>query len=128
MIHQATSRQSQVATSASTADIDNDQTDENIIESREITKTVETKSTNYGDKLIVHYTHEKRFASLPRDIHRVYENVFRNTNAMAMKLIVGNRNRRDAKKELIHKRPKRSISQSKLIKNKYLKLLGKCLI
>ena len=44
---------------------------------------------------------------------------------MTMKLIVGNRNRRDAKKELIHKRPKRSILQSKIIKNKYLKFLGK---
>ena len=117
---QPTPRQSQVAISATTADIDNDQTDENLTELKETTtKTVETKSKTYEDKLIVHYTHEKRFTSLPRDIHRVYDNTFRNTTAMAIKLIVGNRNRHDAKKELIHKRPKRSILQSKIIKNKY---------
>jgi len=79
---------------------------------------------NSKDNLIIHYTHEKRFASLSRNIHRNFENVFRNANAMTVKLIVGNRNRRDTKKELIHKRPKRSILQSKLIKNKYFKFLG----
>ena len=74
---QPTPRQSQVAISAITADIDNDQTDEKLAASKETTtKSVETKSTNYEDKLIVHYTHEKRFTSLPRDIHRVYENIF----------------------------------------------------
>jgi hypothetical protein len=39
-------------------------------------------------------------------MHQVYENVFKNTNAMNLKLIVGIRNRRDAKNELICKRPK----------------------
>ena len=127
LMDQPTLRQSQVAIRAATADVDNDQTDEQLIKSKETTTTkpVETKSTNYEDKLIVHLTYEKRFSSLPRDIHRVYENVFRNTNAMTKKLIVGNRNRRDAQNQLIHKRPKRSILQCKIIKNKYLKFLGK---
>ncbi|CAF4327710.1 unnamed protein product, partial [Adineta steineri] len=52
-----------------------------------------------------------------------YDNVFKNTPAMNMKLIVGNRNRRDALNELIRKRPKRSLLQNILIKNKYSKLL-----
>ncbi|CAF1379646.1 unnamed protein product [Adineta steineri] len=55
------------------------------------------------------------------------DNVFKNTPAMDLKLIVGNRNRRDAKNELIRKRPKRSLLQCKQIQNKYKKMLGKLL-
>jgi len=56
-------------------------------------------------------------------MHQVYENVFKNTNAMAFKLIVGNRHRQNIKKELIHKRPKRSILKAKQIKIKYVKYI-----
>ena len=38
-------------------------------------------------------------------MHQVYEDIFKNTPAMDVKIIVGNRNRRDAKNELIRKRP-----------------------
>ena len=62
---------------------------------------------------------------MKRDMHKVYDTVFKNTPAMNLRLTVGNRNRRDAKNELIRKRPKRSILQNQLIKNKYLKFLGK---
>ena len=130
---QPTPRQSQVASSATTADIDNDQTDETIqIESKETTtaKKLEKKSTNYGDKLFAHYTHEKRFQSCKRDLHRVYDNTFKNTPAMHLKLVIGNRNRRDAKNELIRKRPKPALLKNTQIqiiriKKKYLKFLGK---
>ncbi|CAF1383295.1 unnamed protein product [Adineta steineri] len=56
-------------------------------------------------------------------MHRVYQNVFKNTSAMDLKLIVGNRNRRNVKNELIRKRPKRSLLQCKQIQNKYKKML-----
>jgi hypothetical protein len=126
ILGQPTPRQSQVATSAATANIDNDQTDDTKeIKLNESIKKTAKKETNYGDKLIVHYTHEKRFEPFKRDMHRVYENVFKNTSAMDLKLIVGNRNRRDAKNELVRKRPKPSILQNKRIKKKYLKFLGK---
>jgi hypothetical protein len=36
-------------------------------------------------------------------MHHVYENVFKNTPAMDLKLIVGNQNRRDATNELVRK-------------------------
>jgi hypothetical protein len=54
----------------------------------------------------------------------------KNTLAMDLKLIVGNRNRRDAQNELICKRLKPSLLknikiQSKRIKNKYLQFLSK---
>ncbi|CAF1340395.1 unnamed protein product [Adineta steineri] len=56
-------------------------------------------------------------------MHRVYQNVFKNTPAMDLRLIVGNRNRRNAKNELIRKRPKRSLLQCKQMQNKYKKML-----
>jgi len=127
---QLTSRQSQVIASVRTANIDNDQTDETIeIQPNEAASTmkIEKHPTNDQDKLFVHYTHEKRFQSFKRDAHKGYDQIFKHTNAMDLRLIVGNRNRRDAKNELIRKRPKSAILQNKAkqIKNKYMKLLGK---
>jgi hypothetical protein len=52
-------------------------------------------------------------------MHRVYEDVFKNTPAMYAKLIVGNRNRRDAKNELIRKRPKKTLFNNTITKSKY---------
>ncbi len=128
IMDQPTALQSKVARSVATADIGNDQIDGKTTELKEVSDDkTEKKSKNSKGKLFIHYTHEKRFESLPRNMHQVFENVFKNTNAMDLKLIVGNRNRREAKKELIHKRPKRSILQYKMIKNKYLKFLGKVL-
>jgi len=126
---QPTPRQSQVALSAATADIDNDPTDDNINVQINTTETeATTKPTNPQRKLIVHYSYEKRFTSFARKMHQDYENVFKNTNAMALKLIVGNRNRRNIKKELIHNRPKRSILTAKQIKSKYVKYIGNQLL
>jgi hypothetical protein len=126
IMRQPTSRQSQVAMSTSIANIDNDQTDDTVdIESKEPTKNAGRKPTNYGDKLFFHYTHEKRFESFKRDMHKIYDTVFKNTPAMDLRVIVGNRNRPDAKTEIISKRPKLSLLQSKRIKNKYLKFIGK---
>jgi hypothetical protein len=41
-----------------------------------------TKRKNYDNKLIIHYTHEKRFLSTKRDIHENYEDAFKNTPAI----------------------------------------------
>ena len=89
--------------SAATADIDNDQTNDEIIERL---TTTSNPSINHDSKLFVHYTHEKRLQPLKRDIHQVYNGTFEKTPAMYAKLIVDTRNRRDAKHELIRKRPK----------------------
>ena len=40
---------------------------------------------------------------MKRNIHQVYDNVFKNTPGMDIKLIVGNRNRSDANEELYEK-------------------------
>ncbi|CAF1463663.1 unnamed protein product [Rotaria magnacalcarata] len=115
-----TARQSQVSISAATADIDNDQTDEPQNEPTTTTTVQERNKKEHacGNKLIVHYTHEKRFQTFKSDIHQVYDNVFKDTPAADVKLIVGNKNRRPAKIELICKRPKQSLLINKPLKSK----------
>lgn len=105
VLEQPTAKQSQVATQAATADLDNEPTDDDQ-------PIAQPEPTNQGDKLFIHYRHEKRFESCKRDLHRVYEDVFKDTTAMYTKLIVGNRNRRDAQNELIRKRPPRTLLQN----------------
>jgi hypothetical protein len=122
LLGQPTQRQSQVALSAATAGIDNDPTDEQIMK-MEIEKTTTTTANeriyNKDDKFFVHYTHEKRFHSLKRDMHKVYEDTFANTPAIYSKLIVGNRNRRNAQHELIRKRPKKTLLQNTITQSMY---------
>ncbi|CAF1379607.1 unnamed protein product [Adineta steineri] len=126
ILDQPTPSQSQAASRAATADVDNDQTHVTAeTTSRELIEKIQKKPVNYVDRLFLHYTHEKRFKPFKRNMHRVYQNVFKNTPAMDLRLIVGNRNRRNAKNELIRKRPKRSLLQCKKIQNKYKKMLGK---
>jgi hypothetical protein len=124
---QPTTRQPHVAvnlTAAITGNIHIDQ-----LNSTEETKSIESnkKTTNpmkkpYTNKIIIHYTHEKRFHSFKRDMHKIYDDNFKNSPAMDAKILVGNRNRPDAKHELIRKRPKQAILQNKPIKSKYLKI------
>jgi hypothetical protein len=119
LLGQPTQRQSQVALSAATADIDNDQTDEQIMEKEKNTTTTNKQIYNKEDKFFVHYTHEKRFQSLKRDMHQLYEETFRKTPAIYSKLIVGNRNRRNAQHELVHKRPKKTFLQNIFTQSMY---------
>ncbi len=126
LIDQLTPRQSQVAANVAIANINNDQTDDTKpAELQEAMKKTGKKPIHYGDQLFVHYTHEKRFESFKRDMHTINDNVFKNTPVMDLKLIVGSRNSRDTRNELVRKRPKLALLQNKRIKRKYLKLLGK---
>ncbi|CAF4339703.1 unnamed protein product, partial [Rotaria magnacalcarata] len=49
-------------------------------------------------------------------MHQVYDNIFKDTPAANVILIVGNKNRRLAKTELICKRPKQSLLINKPFK------------
>jgi hypothetical protein len=98
-----------VAMSASTADLANDRTDETQIQPTQTTKKTKQQQKVKENRLIIHYKHEKRFQSFKRDMHQVYEAIFKNTPVSNVKLIVGNRNRRDARNELNRKRPKLSL-------------------
>ena len=115
LLGEPTPRQSQTTLSAATADMDNDQTDEQIMKEQ---ATTNKKSTNYGEKFFVHYTHEDRFHTLKKDMHQVYDDVFQNTPAMYTRMVVTTRNHRDAKNELIRKRPKRTLLQNRITKSK----------
>ena len=77
------------------------------------------KEKHYDNKKFVHYTHEQRFNSFKRDLHHVYEDIFKDTPAMNAEVIVGNRNRRDAKHELIRKRPAKRLLRNQPRDRKY---------
>jgi hypothetical protein len=57
------------------------------------------------DKLIIHYTHEKRFESFKKDIHRLWDKIFQSTPVSHTKLIIGHRNNKNATQELLRRRP-----------------------
>jgi hypothetical protein len=53
-------------------------------------------------------------------MHEKYADVFKNTPAMNVRLIVGNRNRRAATNDLIRKKPQKSLLTNKPGKSKHL--------
>ena len=66
----------------------------------------EKKGESKWDRcLIVHYNHEQRLAGFRRDVHRLWDAAFHKTPVQNTRLIVGNRNNRNTKRELIHNRP-----------------------
>jgi RNase adaptor protein for sRNA GlmZ degradation len=106
-----TTRQSQVATSASIADVNNDQLNEQDI--RPTTTTTTMKSTTvvnerHENRLIVRYTHERRFEPMKRQMHQIYYATFRNTLVEDVKMVVGSRNQKDARNDLIRERLNRA--------------------
>ena len=68
-------------------------------------------------RLIIHYYYERRFVTLPRDIHQLWTDLFKNTSVNDSRLIVGHKNNRNTKRELIHIRPRPSTSSKPKIKN-----------
>ena len=72
------------------------------------------KKVNKFDKtLFLHCTHEKRLEGLKRDIHQIYSETFQGSPAMDVRLIVGHRNHRNTKSELIQKRPDPALLKPK---------------
>lgn len=120
LLGQPTPRQTQVAVSAALADLDNDQIEEQPTKIEETSQQKDKNVNSTTNKLLVHYTHEKRFESFKRDMHTVYEDVFANTPAMHAKIVVGNRNRRDTRNELVRKRPQRTILRNAMTQSKIL--------
>ncbi len=114
ILAQPTIRQTQVTRSIASADKDTAQPDDSTV-------TKHGNVTDPQDRFFLHYTHEKRFLPFKRDMHKLYDNVFQQTPAMAIKLVVGNRNRRDGTKELIQKRPKQYLLLNKQTKTKRLR-------
>ena len=110
---QPTTRQSQVAMNVAVGDISNVQLNGQQIGLEQVNPASRAKEKTDEKKLIIHYTHEKRLESLKRDMHKIYHDVFKNTPVGDLRLIVGTRNRRDARNELIRKRPSHRLLQNK---------------
>jgi hypothetical protein len=81
-------------------------------------KSKATKEKQWTSRLILHYTHENRLEAYKRDIHQIWDDVFANTPAMVVKVIVGHLNSRNIKSELVHTRPRPSLLADKQKKTK----------
>ncbi|KAF9758288.1 hypothetical protein NGRA_3160, partial [Nosema granulosis] len=57
------------------------------------------------NSIILHCTHEKRFAHYGRTIHQIWNETFQNTPMETIPVIVGTRNNPNIAKELIRRNP-----------------------
>ncbi|CAF4535240.1 unnamed protein product [Rotaria magnacalcarata] len=110
---QPSRQQSQVELRIATLKTDNEHLIEESDKKREFAIPENKKPNEFQKKLIIHYTHEKRFKTRKRDLHRIFQETFVSTSIMETKLIVGNTNRKNTMKELIQKRPKQAILKNK---------------
>ena len=78
-----------------------------------LNQSVSVQEKKWIDQLILHYTHEKRLESYKRDIHQIWNQLFLNTPAMGVRLIVGNRNQQKIIFELMQTRPHTSLLRPK---------------
>ncbi len=63
------------------------------------------KRQNKENTLLIHYTHESRFAHYKSKIHQKWHEIFENTPIMETTLIVGTRNNPNLTKEFVRKSP-----------------------
>jgi single-stranded DNA-specific DHH superfamily exonuclease len=60
------------------------------------------------------HIYEQRLANNKKDFHQIWNNIFSNTPTVNTKFITGTRNRRNATKEMVSKRPRlQPISKKK---------------
>ena len=71
-------------------------------------------TSKYIDNLIIHYTHEQRFDNFKKDIHQLWDQTLKETQFVNTKLIVGNRNSRNATKTLMHRGPDHNYLSKKI--------------
>jgi hypothetical protein len=123
LAHSSTTGKSKANIGHATTNINTDDTNDIInIRSSSSSKTATIdKANTFTYKLFIHYTHEKRFHSFKRDMHKLYADHFGKPSAMNIKLVVSNRNRPNARHELIRKRPQKSLLQDKPIQSNYIK-------
>ncbi|CAF4872086.1 unnamed protein product [Rotaria socialis] len=114
---QQSRQQSQVEMRIATLTNDNDHLVEDLDKKEEFIIQQNKKTNKLQNKLIIHYTHEKRFKTRKRDMHRIFQETFVNTPIMETKLIVGNTNHKNTMKELIQKRPRQEILKNKVKAN-----------
>jgi hypothetical protein len=107
LLNHPTSSQSEIEKRIISVDETNEALNEQV--KSEIEKADEKSAT----RLIVHSVYEKRLETIQRDIHEVWAMTFEDSNMLNVKLIVGSRNARNAKLELVRTRPALSLLTSK---------------
>ena len=116
---QSTEQQSQNIQSVSTMENKNNRT-HSIGKNQQLeTQQIQTEN-KFHIKFFIHHTHENRFQPMKRGLHDVHKEVLDQSATKNVKMIVGNRNRRNATHELIRKRPQQSLLQNKPRKSKSL--------
>ncbi|CAF3135016.1 unnamed protein product [Rotaria sp. Silwood2] len=110
--------QSQFEMRIATVTTDNEHLRQESDKNQELSNKTNQKQSDFQNKLIIHYTHEKRFNTRKKDMHRIFQQIFDKTPVIQTELIVGNRNRQNAIKELIRKRPAAVILKNKPDKGK----------
>ncbi|CAF2193402.1 unnamed protein product, partial [Rotaria magnacalcarata] len=110
---QPSRQQSQVEMRIATLTSDNDHLVEDLDKKEDFIIQENKKPNKLQHKLIIHYTHEKRFNKRKRDLHHIFQETFANTPIIETKLIVGNRNQKSTMKELIRKRPRLPVLKNK---------------
>ena len=115
---QLTPCQSQATVRAATVDLDNDQTDDTDAATTTHPTIIVNKSSSSKDsKFFIHYNHERRFRHFKRNLHGIHNRLIPRNLGLDLRLIVGNRNRPYAAKELIHKKPQRWLLTNKAKKS-----------
>ncbi|CAF4939680.1 unnamed protein product, partial [Rotaria socialis] len=110
---QPSRQQSQVEMRIASLTTNNEHLIEELEKKQEVPIQEKKKPNEFQNKLIIHYTHEKRFNTRKRDLHRIFQETFANTQIIETKLIVGNRNQKSTMKELIRKCPRQAILKNK---------------
>ncbi|CAM4978708.1 unnamed protein product [Rotaria socialis] len=119
---QPSRQQSQVEMRIATLTYDKDHLVEDLDKKEEFIIQENKKPNKLQNKLIIHYTHEKRFNTRKRDLHRIFQETFANTQIIETKLIVGNRNQKSTMKEMIRKCPRQAILKNKAKPNLTFKI------
>lgn len=109
LLHESVRHQSLTKTLQKTTNSDRNESD--LSDSHQHIPITSNKTKQ--DRMIVHYIHESRFRSFNKGLHQIHQQIFKNTPALGTRLIVGNRNRRSSKFELIRKRPSRKLLTDK---------------
>jgi hypothetical protein len=87
---------------------------QNIITTMEQSNNAQNETDKKHErKLFLHPLYEKRFQYMKRGIHQIHANIFSESATKNVKMIVGNRNRRNAKHELIRKKPTKAFLKNK---------------
>jgi hypothetical protein len=60
------------------------------------------KQAQFNENTIIHYTYEKRLQNNKKHIHQLWKQLFQQTPVINTRLIIGNRNNRNLKRELVH--------------------------